>query len=144
MLPLNFVGYVEGHDLFSDRVEVVVTDGFVGNILLKTIESMGKSIVRLLRRELTANPVRKLGGVLAKGGLQSIKNRMNPDTYGGAPLLGLNGVVIKAHGSANPRAIMNAIHFATEAIQHHVNEITARQVAEAHERLTTLQSPIPA
>jgi glycerol-3-phosphate acyltransferase PlsX len=133
----------KGHDLFSDRVEVVVTDGFIGNILLKTIESMGKGMVRLLRRELTATPVRKFGGVLAGGGLRSIKRRMNPDTYGGAPLLGLNGLVIKAHGSANPRAIMNALNVAAEAIKHHINDMTARQVADANERLAALQLPSP-
>src|SRR5262249_2938561 len=66
-IELNFIGYVEGHDLFSDRVEVVVTDGFIGNIVLKTCESMGKAIVRLLKSELAANPIRKLGATVASG-----------------------------------------------------------------------------
>jgi phosphate acyltransferase len=145
---LNFVGYVEGHDLFSDHIEVVVTDGFVGNIMLKTIESMGKGIVRLLRRELTANPLRKFGAALAQGALQNIKRRMDPEGYGGAPLLGLNGVVIKAHGSARERAFMNAIRVARETIQHKINDTILREVAQANEKLglnkTAASSPASA
>jgi len=132
---LNFIGYVEGHDLFSDGVEVVVTDGFIGNIVLKTCESMGKGMLRLLKRELAANPVRKLGAALAGRAFQKIKQRMDPDVYGGAPLLGLNGNVIKAHGSARDRAIMNAIRVSTEAIQHHINDIIQEEVARANQRL---------
>jgi glycerol-3-phosphate acyltransferase PlsX len=145
---LNFVGYVEGHDLFADRVEVVVTDGFIGNIVLKCVESIGKSIVRLLRRELTANPLRKFGAALAQGALQNVKRRMDPDDHGGAPLLGLNGIVIKAHGSARERAIMNAIRVATETLQHKINETIVREVAAANERTgvakTAVHAPAPA
>ena len=132
---LNFIGYVEGHDIFNDHVEVVVTDGFVGNIVLKSVEGMGRAIVGLLRRELTANPLRKLGAVLAQGALRGIKRRMDPEAYGGAPLLGLNGLVIKAHGSARERAFMNAIRVATETIQHKINESIVREVSQANERL---------
>lgn len=145
---LNFVGYVEGHDLFSDNIDVVVTDGFVGNIMLKTIESMGKGIVRLLRRELTANPMRKFGAALAGGALQSIKRRMDPEGYGGAPLLGLNGVVIKAHGSARERAFLNAIRVASETIQYKISDTILRETAQANEKLglnkTAVQSPASA
>jgi glycerol-3-phosphate acyltransferase PlsX len=147
-VDLNFIGYVEGHDLFADRVEVVVTDGFTGNIVLKTIESMGKAIVRLLRRELTANPLRKFGAALATGALQNIKKRMDPEMYGGAPLLGLNGTVIKAHGSAREKAIMNAIRVATETIQYKINETIVQEVFRANEKLglnkTAVQAPAPA
>ena len=139
---LNFIGYVEGHDLFSDRVEVVVTDGFTGNIVLKSVESMGKAIVGLLRRELTANPMRKMGAALAQGALQSIKKRMDPEAYGGAPLLGLNGIVIKAHGSARARAILNAIRVASETIQHKINEIIVREVGQANQRLEADKSAV--
>jgi glycerol-3-phosphate acyltransferase PlsX len=145
---LNFVGYVEGHDLFADHVDVVVTDGFIGNIILKSIESMGKAIIGLLRQELMASPVRKAGAVLAQGALKSIKRRMDPEAYGGAPLLGLNGTVIKAHGSAREKAIMNAIRVAGETIQHKINDTIAREVAQANERLglnkTAVQAPAPA
>lgn len=134
-IDLNFLGYVEGHDLFSDSVEVVVTDGFVGNIVLKTCESMGKGMLRLLKNELTANPLRRFGAALARQAFQNIKQRMDPDAYGGAPLLGLNGTVIKAHGSARERAIMNAIRVATETIQHQINQLIRHEVAEADARL---------
>lgn len=142
---LNFIGYVEGHDLFEDHVDVVVTDGFTGNIVLKSIESMGKAIVGLLKRELTANPIRKAGALLAQGALKSIKRRMDPEAYGGAPLLGLNGTVIKAHGSARDKAIFNAIRVATETIQHKINENIVSEVARANEKLglnkPAVQSP---
>jgi len=134
-LDLNFVGYVEGHDLFADRVDVVVADGFVGNILLKSVEGLAKALLRTIRRELMANLVRKFGATLARGAFQSIKRRMDPEGYGGAPLLGLNGTVIKVHGSAGERAFMNAIRVATETIHYKINETIVREVARANERL---------
>jgi glycerol-3-phosphate acyltransferase PlsX len=143
-IDLNFLGYVEGHDLFEDRVDVVVADGFIGNIVLKTCESMGKGIKVMLETELTRNPLRKLGAALAYGGLRHIKRRMNPDTYGGAPLLGLNGIVIKAHGSARSLAIMNAIRVATETIQHSINRLITCEIAMAKERLASVKTTVQA
>jgi glycerol-3-phosphate acyltransferase PlsX len=134
-LDLNFLGNVEGHDLFAGRVDVVVCDGFVGNITLKTAESLATGMFRLLKRELTANPVRKLGAWLARGAFRAIRQRMDPDMYGSAPLLGLNGVVFKSHASASERAIRNGIRLATDAFQHHINDLIGRQVAEANVRL---------
>ena len=139
---LNFIGYVEGHDLFSDRVEVVVTDGFTGNIVLKCVESMGKAIVRLLRRELTANPLRKMGAALAQGALSNIKRRMDPELYGGAPLLGLNGIVIKAHGSAREKAFLNAIRVATETIHCQINTTIEREISRANELVSSTKPAI--
>jgi len=143
-LDLNFIGYVEGHDLFADRVEVVVTDGFVGNILLKSVEGCGKALLGTIRRELTANAVRKFGAALAQGAFRNIKRRMDPEAYGGAPLLGLNGTVIKAHGSARERAIMNAIRVATETIQYKINETMVREVTRANEKLAHAKPAVPA
>jgi phosphate acyltransferase len=140
-LNLNFIGYVEGHDLFADRVDVVVTDGFVGNIVLKTCESMGKAILTTLKDGLTATPVRKFGAWLSRGAFTGLKRRMDPDLYGGAPLLGLNGSVIKAHGSAREKAIMNAIRVATETVDHHLNEIMAREIADANQRMEVISHP---
>lgn len=134
-LDLNFVGNVEGHDLFAGRVDVVICDGFVGNITLKTAESLAKGMFRLLKRELTATPWRRLGAWLARGAFRSIRGRMDPDMYGSAPLLGLNGVVFKSHASSTERAIRNGVRLATEAFQHHINETIARKVAEAEDRL---------
>jgi len=144
-LDLNFIGYVEGHDLFEGNVDVVVTDGFTGNIVLKSIESLGHGVLGLLKRELTATPVRKLGAWLARSAFRNIKRRMDPEGYGGAPILGLNGVVIKAHGSAKARAFMNAIRVAGETIQHKVNERIVREIAAASERLSksTVQATAP-
>lgn len=134
-LDLNYVGYVEGHALFNDAVEVVVTDGFLGNIVLKTCESMGRAVGRFLKRELDATPVRRVGKLLAGNAFLALKTKLDPDAYGGAPLLGLNGTVIKAHGSANARAIKNAIRVATETIQHHLNDSIVEKIAKSSQIL---------
>lgn len=131
-VPVQFLGYVEGHDLFSDAVDVVVTEGFLGNIVLKTCESLGGAVGRILRSQLTASPIRKLGAWLARDGLRGFKRKMDPEAYGGAPLLGLNGVVIKAHGSARERAIMSAIRVATETLQHQLNQSIVSTIANAN------------
>jgi len=133
---LNFVGYIEGQDAFEDRVDVVVADGFIGNIVLKSIEGMGKGIKAMLQAEFTRNPLRRIGAALGYGGIRAIKQRMNPDNYGGAPLLGLNGTVIKAHGSAREVALMNAIRVATETIDHNINHRIIQEVADANQRLS--------
>lgn len=130
-LDLNFLGYVEGHDLFANRVDVVVCDGFVGNIVLKTCESLARGMFAMLKRELTANPKRKLGALLAKNAFRAIKRRTDSENYGGAPLLGLNGVVFKAHASARERSILNAIRYATETLEFNVNQAIARAAAQA-------------
>jgi glycerol-3-phosphate acyltransferase PlsX len=134
-VDLNFIGNVEGHDLCHNRVDVVICDGFVGNIVLKTIESFAKGMVGWLKAELSKNPKRMLGALLAKNALRTIKRRMDPDAYGGAPLLGLNGVVLKAHGSAGARAIMNAVKVCADAVRHNINESIRDGVAVANERV---------
>jgi len=139
-LDLNFIGYVEGFDLFNDAVDVVVTDGFTGNVVLKTAESLGYAIGSILKAELKASPMRKLGAMLAKGGLMKMKKRMDPEVYGGAVVLGLNGTVIKTHGSSRQRAIANAIRVATEEIGHGVNQLVAQQIAKANEKLTAFET----
>jgi glycerol-3-phosphate acyltransferase PlsX len=143
-LDLNFVGNVEGHDLFKSRVEVVVCDGFVGNIVLKTCESLSMGIFTMLRREMKANLGRKLGALLAQNAFRTIKRRMDPEAYGGAPILGFNGAVMKAHGSARERAIASALRVTTEALQHHLNRLIAQEVARANERLAALELPVRA
>src|SRR5947207_4277373 len=136
-LDLNFLGYVEGHDLFEDQVDVVVSDGFIGNIVLKTCESMGKAIRVMLETELTRNPLRKFGAALAYGGLRSIKRRMNADNYGGAPLLGLNGTVIKAQGSARALAIKNAIRVGPQTNPHSIHRHLTPALALTKATLST-------
>ena len=139
-LDINFIGNVEGYDLFAERVDVVICDGFVGNVVLKTSESLAVAMVGMLKRELTANPVRKMGAMLAQEGLRALKRRMDPEAYGGAPLLGLNGTVMKAHGSARERSIMNAIRITLETIQHQITQTIAAEIQRANARLASLKS----
>ena len=138
-LDLNFIGNVEGHDLFKDRVDVVICDGFVGNIVLKTCESLALAMFSLLKHELTANPRRKLGALLAQNAFRALRRRMDPEGSGGAPLLGFNGAVMKAHGSARERSIANAIRVATENIHLQVSRTIAQEIARANERLAALE-----
>ncbi len=135
LLDINFLGNVEGHDLFKNHVDVVVCDGFVGNIVLKSCESLALAMFFMLKRELTANPQRQLGALLAKNAFRAIRRRMDPEVYGGAPLLGFNGAVLKAHGSARERAIASAIRVTTENLQHQVNQRIAVEISRASERL---------
>lgn len=135
-IDLDFIGNVEGHDLFKDRVDVVVCDGFVGNIVLKTCESLAMAMFSYMKSELTKSLKRQIGALLAQNAFRAIKRRMDPEVYGGAPLLGFNGIVMKAHGSARERAIMNAVRVTKETVQHHINVLIAQEVADANERLT--------
>lgn len=128
---LNYLGYVEGFNLFNDSVEVVVADGFVGNIVLKSCESLSRTVGQMLKQELSANPLRQLGAFLAQGAFKRIKYRMNPDAHGGAPLLGLRGTVIKAHGSARELAIASAIRIASEFVRHQINDHINREISAA-------------
>ena len=134
-LNINFIGNVEGHDLFKSRVDVVICDGFVGNIVLKTCESLAAGIFSMLKRELMANPSRKLGALLAKNAFHTIKRRMDPDAYGGAPLLGFNGAVMKTHGSAREKAFASAIRVTALNLQHGVNRLIAEEITAANARL---------
>jgi len=141
-LDINFIGNVEGHDLFKSRVEVVVCDGFVGNIVLKTCESLAVGIFTMLRRELKANLGRKLGALLAQNAFRTIKKKMDPEAYGGAPLLGFNGAVMKAHGSARERAIASAIRITAESLQHGIHQMIAEKIGQANERLVTAETAV--
>lgn len=143
-LDLNFIGNVEGHDLFKNHVDVVVCDGFVGNVVLKTIESLALGLFSMLKRELMATPQRQLGALLAQNAFRAIRRRMDPEVYGGAPLLGFNGSVLKAHGSARERAVASAIRVSTENLQHQVHHLIQEAIAAANERLGLLGTPAPA
>jgi glycerol-3-phosphate acyltransferase PlsX len=138
-IDVNFIGNIEGHDLFADRVEVVVTDGFMGNIVLKSCESLGKAIKQTLKDSFQSSAMSKLGALLASGAIGKIKQRFDADAYGGAQLLGLNGTVVKAHGSSSEFAIMNAIRVAAEFAQHKINETIASEVSAANEQIAKLK-----
>jgi glycerol-3-phosphate acyltransferase PlsX len=120
--PVNFRGNVEGHDVFRGETDVIVCDGFVGNVVLKTSESVAHAISKWLKKEFTANPVRIVGALMLKGALKSMKKRMDPELFGGAPLLGVNGTCIITHGSSTHTAIFHAVRVACEAVGHRVNQ----------------------
>jgi len=138
---INYVGPIEGFQVFTDHVDVVVCDGFVGNIMLKSWESLVKFFSGMLREELQANPLRAAGAVLAKGAFTALKERINPERYGGAPLLGVRGNILKAHGSSNARAISSAIHAARAIIKADMNLCIEADIARANE---ILSGPPPA
>jgi glycerol-3-phosphate acyltransferase PlsX len=132
---INYIGPVEGFQVFRDHVDVLVCDGFVGNSLLKSWESMARFIKNLLAEEIKRNPMRIAGYVLAKGAFDAMKERLNPDRYGGAPLLGVRGNILKAHGSSNRYAWASAIRAAEKIIQHDLYHRIEQDVARAHELL---------
>ncbi len=137
---VNYSGPIEGFDVFTDHVDVVVCDGFVGNIMLKSWESLVKFFSGMLREELQANPLRAAGALLSRGAFTALKERINPERYGGAPLLGLKGNILKAHGSSNRAAISSAIHAAREIIKADMNHRIEADIARANELLS---APLP-
>jgi glycerol-3-phosphate acyltransferase PlsX len=114
---LNFIGNVEGKELFGGEADVVVTDGFTGNILLKSSEAVAKLITDVLRQELTASTRTKIGALLAKPAFANIKKMLDPGEVGAAPLLGINGLVFVGHGRSDARALVSAIRTARYAIE---------------------------
>lgn len=119
-MDINFIGNVEGRDIFTTTCDVVVCDGFIGNIVLKTAEGLAKTVFKMLKTELDESLLAKLGAVLMKSGLKDLKKKMDYTEYGGAPLLGIDGVVIISHGSSRSKAIKNAIDVAQEGIEKQV------------------------
>ena len=125
---LNYVGFVEGHDIFSGKVDVVVTDGFTGNVALKTMEGAARLIADTLREEFKRNFVRKLGALGARPALNALRTRMNPDRYTGATMVGLNGIVIKSHGGADLFGFQRAIEVAVIEARNGVPEKIAERL----------------
>jgi len=137
---IRYAGPIEGFQVFAEHVDVVVCDGFVGNIMLKSWESLAKFISGMLREELSANPMRATGALLSKGAFSALKDRINPERYGGAPLLGLRGNILKAHGSSNRHAIKSAIRAAGEIIKTDMNHRMESDVARANDILEDASS----
>ena len=121
-LPINFIGNVEGRDIYNGHADVVVCDGFVGNVALKASEGLGKLISEMLRESLTRTVTAQAGALLSRKALKEFKKRLDYREYGGAPLLGVRGVCIVGHGSSNDRAIMNGIRVAAEFAQARIND----------------------
>jgi glycerol-3-phosphate acyltransferase PlsX len=129
---INYAGPIEGFQVFAEHVDVVVCDGFVGNIMLKSWESLVKFFTTMLKEELKANPMRSAGAILSKGAFSALKERVNPERYGGAPLLGVRGNILKAHGSSNRHAIRSAILAANAIIKADLNHRIEPDIARAN------------
>ncbi|MGI6406858.1 MAG: phosphate acyltransferase PlsX [Syntrophaceticus sp.] len=114
---INFIGNIEGRQLLTADVDVIVCDGFVGNITLKAVEGVAAALMTMMKEELTKNLLRSIGGILVKPGIKDIIKIMDYSEYGGAPLLGVNGISVICHGSSRARAIKNAIYYAYRAVQ---------------------------
>jgi glycerol-3-phosphate acyltransferase PlsX len=128
---LNFAGNAEGRDLLSGAADVVVTDGFTGNVALKVTEGTIKSLLDGLREEITATPRGKLGGLLIRPAARRLRDRLDPDAYGGAYLLGLRGLAVIAHGNSSRRAITNAIRLAARGVENDVVGRLAQNLGES-------------
>jgi len=128
-LPLNFVGNVEGRDLYNGQVDVIVADGFVGNVALKISEGVANLVRYTLKESLKATITRQVGYLLSRSAFADFKKRLDHTEYGGAPLLGIKGVCFITHGSSNANAIKNAIRVAAEFAESRVNEKIEKELA---------------
>jgi glycerol-3-phosphate acyltransferase PlsX len=128
---LNFLGNVESRELLSGAADVVVTDGFTGNVSLKLLEGTIKTVLDTLREAISASARGKLGGLLIRPAARELRTRLDPDTYGGAYLLGLRGVAVIAHGNSSRRAVANAIRLAARGVEH---DVVGRLAARLPER----------
>jgi glycerol-3-phosphate acyltransferase PlsX len=128
-LPLNFVGNVEGRDLYNGEVDVIVADGFVGNVALKISEGVANLVRSTLKESLKATITRQVGYMLSRSAFADFKKRLDHTEYGGAPLLGVKGVCFITHGSSNANAIKNAIRVAAEFAEHPINAEIERTLA---------------
>lgn len=129
-MPINFVGNVEGHDLFYMGADVVVCDGFSGNLILKASESIASAIAHWLKEALFKNAFRKAGALLAQNAFRDLKTISNFEEYGGAPLLGINGVCIIGHGASTPKAVKNAIRVANDFARHGLPDRLSARIYE--------------
>jgi len=128
-LPLNFVGNVEGRDLYNGQVDVIVADGFVGNVALKISEGVANLVRTALKESLKATITRQVGALLSRSAFTDFKKRLDHTEYGGAPLLGVRGVCIITHGSSNSNAMKNAVRVAAEFSQRGINDSIERGLA---------------
>jgi glycerol-3-phosphate acyltransferase PlsX len=128
-LPIDFIGNVEGRDIYNGHADVIVCDGFVGNVALKTSEGLTRLVRTLLKTSLEQSVTGKVGALFASKAFSTFKQKTDPSEYGGAPLLGVRGVCIVAHGSSNDRAIRNGIRVAAEFAQTGVNTLIEAELS---------------
>ena len=141
---LNYKGYTEGRDIYNGKVDVVVCDGFVGNVVLKVSEGLADAIGRMLRRELSSRLMSKIGYLLVKPSLKAFRKKVDYAEYGGAPLLGIQGTVMICHGSSSPRAIMNAIKMAYDYDKRQVKQRMIERIDEFHTEIKDDTDPAEA
>ena len=132
---LNFMGNAEGRDLFTGDIDVVICDGFVGNVVVKMSEGLGTSLMRIMKRLFTSGLLPSIGGLLAKGAFREFARTVDYATYGGAPLLGLQGLVIVCHGRSNPSAMRTAVKMGGAYVRKGTNTKLAETIL-ANEELT--------
>ncbi len=140
MLPFNFTGNCEGHDLFETELDVAVTDGFTGNILLKSVEATAHAYTNWIKSGIMASTMAKLGALCMRSVFKTLKSRMSADAIGGCPLMGVNGVSIIAHGSANATAILNACRMAASMVRNSVNDRIIETMAKINPVLKELEA----
>ena len=131
---LNFLGNVEGRDVFSGKVDVIVTDGFTGNVILKVCEALSEMVEMMLREEIKKTLQASVGFLLSRSAFRSFKTRLDYSEYGGAPMLGVKGCVIICHGRSSAKAVKNAIRLAAEFSRRNLAEKIQKQIAELHSR----------
>ncbi len=131
---LNFMGNAEGRDVFNGNADVIVCDGFIGNVVLKASEALGEMVSKMLRSAVTRTPTRKVGALILKGAFDDIKKRMDYSEYGGAPLLGINGGCIVCHGRSNAKAIKNAIRVARDFAMNRIDSKIRDKISDLHTR----------
>ena len=136
-LPLNFVGNVEGRDLYNGHVDVIVADGFVGNVALKISEGVATLVRYTLKESLRATITRQVGYLLSRSAFADFKKRLDHTEYGGAPLLGVKGICFITHGSSNANAIKNAVRVAAEFAERRINEKIEKELAGIRAEVTT-------
>jgi glycerol-3-phosphate acyltransferase PlsX len=135
---LNYVGNVEGRDIPKGKVDVFVCDGFVGNIILKFGEGLAEALLKLIKTEMKKHPLAIFAKLLLGGAFRNIKRKTDPSEYGGAPLLGVNGVAIISHGGSDAKAIKNAIRAASRYVELDIN----RRISEKIHRLNAPLIPV--
>lgn len=143
---VNFIGNVEPKAVYKGTADVVVCDGFVGNVFLKTSEAAGALVRTLLTRELKSSWISMFGALLSRGAFKRLKQHIEPNEYGGAPLLGINGIVLILHGACNAKGVTNAIKGACRAVEHQINKHIQEGIAEirnTEERVESEPEPIP-
>src|ERR1700746_1919962 len=131
-LPLNFVGNVEGRDLYNGHVDVIVADGFVGNVALKISEGVARLVRAVLKETLKSTITRQVGAYISRNAFSDFKKRLDHTEYGGAPLLGVKGACFITHGSSNVNAIKNAIRVASEFAERDINRKIESELAKMH------------